>query len=135
VAPGWCRSAHTSLIDPDIKAALRNVTECLRLTPADNLPFLAGIQPAELRRNGVTLSLARRAMELGHLFHSALTRPPSADVRRLKSRHAFVPAAQLITSSVNIRAAHWADRQWNAVWADNPTRLRISIPDTGTHPA
>jgi len=44
-------------------------------TPADNLPILAGIQPAELRRNGATLSLARRAMEHGHLLHSALTRP------------------------------------------------------------
>ena len=42
---------------------------------------LAGIQPAELRRNGATLSLARRAMELGHLLHSALTRPFGASNR------------------------------------------------------
>jgi len=40
--------------------ALRTVTGCLRPTPADNLPILAGIQHAELRRKGTTLSLARR---------------------------------------------------------------------------
>ena len=46
------------LIDPGINDALRIVTGCLRPTPAD-----AGIRPAELRRNGATLYLARRAME------------------------------------------------------------------------
>jgi len=71
---------------------------CLRPTPADNLPILDGIQPAELRRSGATLSLARRAMEPGHLLHSALTWPPSANARRLKSRHTFVPAAQQLIS-------------------------------------
>ena len=35
-------------------------------------------------------------------------------------------------SDNNIRAAHWADHQWNAEWADNPTRPRIFIPDTST---
>ena len=71
--PVWCRSAHIRLNDPSINDSLRYVTGCLRPTPADNLPILAGIQPAELRRNGATLSLARRAMEPGHLLHSAFT--------------------------------------------------------------
>jgi len=63
---------------------------------------LAGIQPAELRCNGATLSLARRAVEPGHLLHSALARPSSADARRLKSRHPFVSLTQhLISSSDN----------------------------------
>ena len=67
-APVWCRSAHTSLINPAINDTLRIVTGCLRPTPADNLPTLVGIQPAELRQSGATLSLARRAMEAGHLL-------------------------------------------------------------------
>ena len=137
-APVWCRSAHTLLIDPVINDALRMVTGCLRPTRADNLPILTGIQPAELRRNGATLSLTRRAMEPGHVLHSALTRPSSADARRLKSRHPFVPAAQQLISSPdnnnNICAAQWADYQWNVEWLDNTTRLRIFIPDTGTYP-
>jgi len=132
----WCRTAQTSLIDPTINDALRIVTGCLRPTPADNLPILAGIQPAELRHSGTTLSLTRRAMEPGHLLHSALPRPSGAPARRLKSRHPFVPAAQQLISfsdNNNIRASQWADHQWNAEWADNPTRLRTSIPDSGTH--
>jgi len=134
-APVWCRSAHTRLIDPIINDALRIVTGCLRPSPADNLPILTGIQPAELRRRGATLSLGRRAMEPGHLLHSALTRPSGAAARRLKSRHPFAPATQQLISfsDNNICAAQWTDHQWNAEWADNPTRLRTLIPDTGTH--
>jgi len=90
-APVWCRSAHTRLTDPSINDTLWIVTGCMRPTPANNLPILAGIQPAELRRSGATLSLGRWAMEPGHLLHSALTLPSSPHARRLKS---FVPAAQ-----------------------------------------
>jgi len=52
------------------------------------------------------------------------------------NRDTFEPAAQhlISLSDNNIRAAQWAYHQWNAEWADNPTRLRIFIPDTGTHP-
>jgi len=97
-----------------INDALRIVTGCLRPTPADNFQILAGIQPAELRRSGATLSLGRRAMERGHLVHSALTHPSSPHARRLKSRQPFVPAAQQLISfsdNNNIRAAQWADHQ------------------------
>jgi len=52
---------------------MRIVTGYLCPAPADKLPILAGIQPAELRRKGPTLSLARRAIVPGYLFHSALT--------------------------------------------------------------
>ena len=81
------------------------------------------------------LSLACRAMEPGHLLHFVLTCPSNADERHLKSRHSFVTIAQLISSSDNnnIRAAHWADHQWNVEWADKPIRLCIFIPDTSTH--
>ena len=108
----------------------------LRPTPADNFPILAGIQTAELRRSGATLSLGRRTTEPGHLLHSALTRPSGAAARRLKSRHPFVPAAkQLISFSDNnnVRAAQWADHQWNAEWLENTMRLRTFIPYIGTH--
>jgi len=56
-APVWDLSAHTCLIDPAINDALLIVTGCLRPIAADNLPILAGIQPAELRRKGAALSL------------------------------------------------------------------------------
>jgi len=110
--PVWCRCAQTRLIDPAINDVLRIVTGCLRPTPADNLLIFTAIQPAELRRNGATLSLVRRVMEPGHLLCSALTCPPVANARRLKSRHPFVSAAQQLISSPdinNIRAAHRED--------------------------
>ena len=61
-APVWCRSTHTCLIDSILNDALRIVTGCLRPTPTEDLPALAGIQPAELRRLGATLFLANRAI-------------------------------------------------------------------------
>jgi len=97
-APVLCRSVHTRLNIPAINDALRIVTGCLRPASADNLPILAGILPAELRSNGATLSLGRRAMEPGYLLHSALNHPSSGDARRLKSRYPFVPAAQQLIS-------------------------------------
>jgi len=122
-APVWCRSAHTRLIDPIINDALRLVTGCLRPTPADKLPILTSIQPAELRHTGATLSLGHRAMEPGHLLHSALTQPSSAVARHLKSRHLFLSTAQqpISFSDNNIRAAQWADHQCNTEWTANPT--------------
>ena len=136
-APVWCLSAHTHLIDPTINDVLRIVTGCLRPTPADNLPILAGIQPAEFRRNGATLSIARRAMEPEYRLHSVLTHPLSANARRLKSRHPFVPAAKHLISSSdnnNICAAHWADHQWNAGRRTTPQDSTFSSPTLAPTP-
>ena len=60
--PAWYCRPHTRLTDPSINDTLRIVTGYLHPKPADNLPIFAGIQPAELRRNGATLSLACRAI-------------------------------------------------------------------------
>jgi len=48
--------------------AFRIVTGCLRPLPADNLPILAGNQPAELRRNGAVQSLERPVVSLDTCF-------------------------------------------------------------------
>jgi len=80
-APAWCRSAHNSLIDPVINDALRTVTVCLRPTPVVNLPIYAPIQPPESRRKGATISLARLAMESGHLLNSAIARLQGGKIR------------------------------------------------------
>ena len=75
-APAWCCSAHTRLIDSVLNDALRIVTRRLRPTPTDYLPVLSGIQPAELRRQGATLSLANcSSLDPGHILHGQLTKP------------------------------------------------------------
>ena len=100
-APVWCRSAHTRLIDSVLNDALRIVTGCLRPTPTDHLPVLSGIQPAELRRMGATLSLAYRgSLDPDHILYGLLS--GSSDTRqvRLRSRRPFVPAARNLLDSV-----------------------------------
>ena len=90
-APVCCRSAHTRLIDSVLNDALRIVTVCLRPTPTDHLHVLSGIQAAELRRLGATLSLAhRRSLDPNHILHVFLS--GSSDTRqvRLRSRRPFV---------------------------------------------
>ena len=72
-APVWCRSTHTGLIDSILSDTLRIVTVCLPPTPTEDSPFLAGIQPAELRRLGETLSLANRAIVICDLCGPGLS--------------------------------------------------------------
>ena len=86
-APVWCRSAHTRLIDSVLNDALCIVTGCLRPTPTNHLPptctfrhpayhlpVLSGIQPAELRQLGATLSLAYRgSLDPDHILHGLLS--------------------------------------------------------------
>jgi len=136
--PAWCRSAHTRLIDLANNDALRTVIGCLRPTPAISLPILAGIQPAELRREGSTLSMICHAVEPGHLLHSALIYSPGGNARYFKSSHPFVPVEQqLINSSDdnNLRVALWVDHLWIAdELLENTTRLRTFLPGIGTHP-
>ena len=100
-APVWCCGAHTRLIDSVLNDALRIVTGCLRPTPTDHLPVLSGIQPAELRRMGATLSLAYRgSLDPDHILYGLLS--GSSDTRqvRLRSRRPFVPAAPIFWTTL-----------------------------------
>ena len=84
-APVWCRSAHIRFIDSVLNDALRMVTGCLRPTPTDHLPVLSGIQPAELRRLGATLSLAYRgSLDPDHILYGLLSE--SSDTRQMRLR-------------------------------------------------
>ena len=112
-APVWCRGAHTRLIDSVLNDALRIVTGCLRPTPTEYLPVLAGIQPAELRRLGATLSLAYRgSLDSDHILYELLAGSPDGHRERLKSRRPFVPAARKLLqdlTELDIRAVQWTD--------------------------
>ena len=131
-APVWCRSAHTCLIDSVLNDALRIVTGCLHPTPKDHLPVLSGIQPAELRRLGATLSLAyRRSLDPDHILHGILS--GSSDTRqvRLRSRRPFVPAAQNLLDKLarlGISASEWTNYKWKTEYCKNASRLRVLFP-------
>ena len=137
-APVWCRSAHTRLIDSVLNDALRIVTGCLRPTPTHHLPILSGIQPAELRRMGATLSLAHRG-SLGpdHILHGLLS--GSSDTRqvRLRSRRPFVPGAWNLLDNLarlGIRASEWTNHKWKTEYCENASKLRAFVPETGARP-
>ena len=92
--PVWCRSTHTRIIDSIFNDALRIVTGCLCPTPTEDLPVLASIQPAGLRRLGATLFLANCAIhDPDHVLHIQLVGQRDAHLGRLRSRRPFVPAA------------------------------------------
>ena len=139
-APVWCRSAHTRLIDSVLNDALRIVTGCLRPTPTDHLPILSGIQPAELRRMGATLSLAYRgSLDPHHILYGLLS--GSSDTRqvRLRSRRPFVPAARNLLDNLarlGIRASKWTNHKWKTEteYCENASRLRAFVPGTGARP-
>ena len=137
-APVWCRSARTRLIDSVLNGALHIVTGCLRPTPTDYLPVLAGIQPAELRRLGATLSLAYRgSLDPGHILYEFLAGSTHGYRERLKSRRPFVPAARKLLqdlTEMDIRAAQWTDFKWSTEYSECSSDLRAFIPRTSTRP-
>ena len=66
-APVWSRSPHAKKVDVVINSSLRTISGCLKPTPVFQLPVLAGITPAGLRRKAATLALARKAVK--HDWH------------------------------------------------------------------
>ena len=135
-APVWYHSAHTRLIDSVLNDAFRIVTG--RATPTDHLPVLSGIQPAEFRRTGATLSLAHRgSLDPDHILYSLLS--GSSDTRqvRLRSRRPFVPAARNLLDNLarlGIRASEWTNHKWKTEYCENASRLRAFVPETGARP-
>ena len=133
-----CRSAHTRLIDSVLNYALCIVTGCLRPTPTDHLPILSGIQPAELRRMGATLSLAYRgSLDPDHILYGLLS--GSSDTRqvRLRSKRPFNSAARNLSdnlASLGIRASEWTNNKWNAENCENASRLCAFVLRTGGRP-
>ena len=65
---------------------MRIVTGCLLPTPTNYLPILAGIQPADLRRQGANLSLSYRSvMDPNCLFHQLMVGPIPVQEEELRS--------------------------------------------------
>ena len=137
-APVWCCSAHTRLIDSVLNDALRIVTGCLHPTPTNHLPVFSGIQPAELRRMGATLSLAYRGfLDPNYILYGLLS--GSSDTRqvRLRSRRPFVPVARNFLDKfarLGIRASEWTDHKWKTEYCEGASRLRAFVPETGARP-
>ena len=75
-------------------------------------------------------------MDPGYLSHSALNCSTSGNTQHLKSIHPFVPTAQQLQFYWQQQSCGtlWGVHRWNAERLDDTSRLRIFIPDIGTHP-
>ena len=118
--------------------ALRIVTGCLRPTPTDHLRILSGIQPAELRRMGGTLSLAYRgSLDPDHILYGLLSGSSDTGQVRLRSRHPLVPAARNLLDNLarlGIRASEWTNHKWKTEYCKGASRLRAFVPETSARP-
>ena len=78
---------------------MRIVTGCLCPTPTDYLTILAGIQLAELLRQGGTFSVAYRSLtDSKYLIHELMVGPITAHEKRLRSRHPYVRTERKLRS-------------------------------------
>ena len=111
-APVWCRSAHTRLINSILNDAMHIVTGCLVPTPTDHLPVLSGIQPAELRQMGATLSLAYRgSLDPDHILYGLLSGSSDNRQVRLRSRRPFMPGARNLLDNLARLGIHASEGQ------------------------
>jgi len=111
----WSRSRSTKEVDVAINSALRTITRCLKLTPTQYLPSLAGIAPVSVRRNVVTLRLALNYAPTEHFNNNLVhlkTRP------RLKSRRPFAqsPIELMESFAGHESIAQWTQYHWLEVW-------------------
>ena len=122
-APVWFSSTHACFID-NVLDVMRTVAGYLCLTPTNLLPILAGIQQAELRRQGATFSQAYHTlMDFKHQLHQLMIRPITARKEKLRSRHLFVPAVRELLnelSKLSIPAAPWFDCKWDVKYSKAP---------------
>ena len=97
------------------------------------LPVLAGIAPAGLRRKAATLALAWKALKHDwHILHDTTTN----EVRpcRLESRKPYNKDAQEMISVIPEDRSNdaWIAAMWKQEWeASGPTRVHRHISDTG----
>ena len=102
-------------------------------TPVFQLPVLAGIAPAGLRRKAATLALARKAVKHDwHIIHDTTKNevPPC----RLKSRKPYNKEAQEMLSVIPEDRSKdaWIAATWKQEWeAIGPTRVHRYVSDPG----
>ena len=133
-APVWCSIAHTR---PHRPRRQRRLANC------DWMPasYTSG-QPSNPHRHPTCWASSRWSHTVsstrchGAWTSAPLSTHPPIECKRTAPKIETPICTRRTTShdNNNIREGQWADHQWNAEWTNNPTRLRIVITDTSTHP-
>ena len=120
-------------VDVAINSSLRTISSCLNPTPMLQLPVLAGIAPAGLRRKAATLVLARKAVKHDwHILHDTTKNevPPC----RLNSPKPYNKEAQEMLSVIREDRSKdaWITPKWKQEWeASGPARVYRHVSDPG----
>ena len=122
-------------VDVTINSSRRTIYGCLKPIPVLllQLPVLAGITPAGLRRKAATLALARKAVKHDWCIMRDTTKnevPPC----RLKSRKPYNKEAQEMLSVIPEDRSKdaWLAVTWKQEWeASGPTRVHRHVSDPG----
>ena len=101
-APVWSHSHHVKKMDVTLNSGLQTISGTLQATPVNQLPILAGIAPASIRREVAMLALSRKAQkDESHLLRKTVTERPQRAC--LKSRCPFATHAnKLLTTSAYV---------------------------------
>ena len=95
------------------------------------LPMISRIESAELRRQGVTLSLAYYgSLDPDHILYGILSGSLYAHQKRLRYRRPFVLTTRNLFNNLarlGIRAFKWKNYRWNTEYCENTSRLRVFI--------
>lgn len=124
--PVWERSSHAKKLDPALNNTCRSITGCLKPTNINNLHLLAGIAPADVRREVASrVEMTKATSDERHLLYGRV--PPA---QRLKSRRSFLSHVQpLIASREETRLQLWTKRL-----EDDPPPTDMGIPPSEALP-
>ena len=108
---------------------------CKKSTPADILPVLCGIEPADIRRDKNILEFRNRVLsEEGHILDNLITHPLTNN--RLRSRVPLSKLMHSLASDINGTTSpkSWATTTWRRIWQNLNYRLCQSIHEPSAKP-
>ena len=101
--PKWRRCAHVQRVDTQLNIAMRTVADTLTPTNINWLPVLSNIEPAQIRRDRVTLQEYNKGQQLtDHTpIKDILREPPKS--RLISYRRSVIETAELATLNQTVQ--------------------------------
>ena len=129
-SPVWSHSYHVKKLDVVINEALRLISGALGSTPTIMLPVIAGIPPADFRRQHLTLKLADKATHQGSLVPNPNNCSSIPD--RINRDH-FAKRARELSNKYPL-SPNWIEDRWNEQWLAVNTTLHQYVTTPTSKP-
>ena len=108
---------------------MRLISGTMQPTPIAMLPIVAGIPPADIRRDHLVLKLAEKADDLSSLVPSL---PADAPLQRIR-RHHFATRAEKLRSCSPLSPS-WVEDRWTEEWERSNTALHEFVTKPSQKP-